>query len=72
MVPKPFNQTGKRKTKLYIQMNTSTLIFIILFVLFVLFWVYALATAEPYPEELEREEEERILKIFEEYKKSQK
>ena len=52
-------------------MNTSALIFIALLVIFVVFWAYALFTAEPYPEELEKEEDERILKLFNEYKKSQ-
>jgi len=53
-------------------MNTSALIFIALLVIFVVFWAYALFTAEPYPEELEEEDNKRILKLFKEHKKSQK
>lgn len=51
---------------------TMLYILIILTVIGVLFWVYAIYTAQPYPRELEEEEERRILKLFDEHKKSQK
>ena len=52
-------------------MNTAALIFATLFVLFVCFWIYALATAEPYPKKLQDKEDEELLKKFKEHKKSQ-
>lgn len=53
-------------------MNIFLYILIVFAIFGLLFFLYAIATAEPYPQELEDEEEKRILKLFEEHKKSQK
>lgn len=52
-------------------MITFLYIFGIITVISGIFLTYAIMTAEPYPEELEREENERLKKLFDEYKKSQ-
>lgn len=53
-------------------MNTSALIFATLLVLFVCFWIYALATSEPYPKELQDKEDEELLEKFKEQKSQDK
>ena len=52
-------------------MNTSALIFAILFILYVLFWIISISSSEPYPKELQDKEDEELLEKFKEHKKSQ-
>ena len=53
-------------------MMTILYIFGTMSVITAIFLTYAIMTAEPYPDDLEQEDNERIKKLFDEHKKSQK
>lgn len=61
-------QTRKGKTKLNIQMTLLIKIFLILLALAIIFIVIMLTTSQPYPKELEKIDDEKIIDMFKKHK----